>query len=300
MENKKGKAAAKIYWRKAGKHARDLFKLPPSERAAKVAEDRTKFDGMIADLKAKAAELPALRAQHERLQDKIHRFHLDVAILAAQISPAAFAGGPDDMRAAIKLALKRLRDTKVIIGGIVQENTEKEKKALAEAGKADLAKVRKGYQCAAKLVTGELKDSSRAFPKWRRYVAAKKVTPGSNLEKVLESYRQRWQNHGWTLLELAKEKREFESWWKQEKSDQAKKAAQKKNAGKSKQANKRGRGRVKRLKSDLRLMEVRRHKQGYCRECGRRVRANERLCDKCVSGKPLLFTRKKCDLAESI
>jgi hypothetical protein len=72
---------------------------------------------------------------------------------------------------------------------------------------------------------------------------------------------------------------EFKEFWRQEKSRQALEAAR---------AKKGGQGRVKRPKSDLRFTANRRHKHGYCRNCGRRVRLGERLCDDCVSGKPLL------------
>jgi hypothetical protein len=297
MRVKKGKAskAAKIYLRKAQKHWRKHGSPTPSQQT----EAEEKIDRMIADLKAKAAEVPRLKAEAQRLEERIEKIYLDIATLAALISPAAFAGSPDDRRAAIKLAFKRLRDTKRIVGEIIEEGKEKEKKALAEAEKADLAKIRHGYERAVKLITGELKQPDRARDKWKRYVAAKKVTPGSDLEKVLAHYRERWERHGWTLPELVGEKREFADWWKQEKSNQAKKAAGRKHGGqaKAKTGKKRGRGRVKRPASDLRKKEVRLHKLGYCRVCGIKIAKNQRVCDGHIKAKVMAFSVGSTDLA---
>jgi hypothetical protein len=278
MKNNAAKAAT-YYLRGTRKGARKI-------RSAKdEIQAKAKLDGEFAALKAKAAELPALQAQNERLRDQIERFYLDIAVLAALISPQAFAGNRDGKRGAIRLALKRLRDVKEILQELQQESEEKEKQAVADAKRADLSKVCRGYQHAVKLITGETKNWDRALGKWKRYVAARKMTPGSDLETVLGQYRERWEQRGWTALELIEEIREFSPWWKQEKSVWAKKAAKK-------------RGRVKRPKSDLRFNKNRRRRQGYCRKCGARIRLRERLCDKCVSGKPLLIAISDKENAE--
>jgi hypothetical protein len=49
---------------------------------------------------------------------------------------------------------------------------------------------------------------------------------------------------------------------------------------------------VKRPESDLRFTKNRRHRQGYCQKCGKRVRKDERLCEEHLSGKPLLVKSK--------
>jgi hypothetical protein len=288
MKNKKDKAmsrAAKMYCRTAQKGARKFRNFSPGEIAAARAE----LDGKIADLKAKADRLPAVKARKEQLEDRIERFYRDVAILAAMVAPEAFAKGDrDDKRAAINLALKRIKDTKSVIGEMLQSDREAEKRAKAEAEKAEFSKPRKGYIRAVKLVTGETKNWDRALDKWGRYVAARKVTPGSDLETVLGQYRERWEQRGWTPLELIEEIREFSPWWKQEKSARAKKAAKK-------------RGRVKRPKSDLRFKETRKHKQGYCKVCGRKCKhPNQRVCDKHVKGSVLSFGTGSIDMAKFV
>ena len=268
MKNKAAKAAT-YYSRGTRKRRGKTPDISPDQA-------REQAGALIADAKATAGEAAALRAETERLRDQIERFYLDIAVLAALISPQAFAGNRDGKRGAIRLALKRLRDVKEILQELQRESEEKEKQAVADAKRADLSKVCKGYQRAVKLITGETKNWDRALGKWKRYVAARKVTPGSDLETVLGQYRERWEQRGWTALELIEQIREFSPWWKQEKSAWAKKAAKK-------------RGRVKRPKSDLRFNKNRRRRQGYCRKCGARVRPDERLCDTCVSGKPLLI-----------
>jgi hypothetical protein len=247
--------AAQIYSRAVQKDARKSTGL--SNDAAKA--DKAEVDARIADLRSKSSELPALRAENERLQDKREDFIFKVAGLAAQINPKLFEENPT---VAIKLALKRLKDTRRVLNEIVQQEKAKEAKAA-------IANVRVKYQRGVKVITGD-KKWDRARDKFKRYVAAEKLTEGRNLEEALAHYRQ----HVFTGPELVIEIRDFERWWKHEKSGQARKSA---------------RGRVKRKRSDLRITENRRHKQGYCRKCGKRVRPHERLCDKHVKGKPLLF-----------
>jgi hypothetical protein len=240
---------------------------------------------MIADLRAQAAELPKLRAEKEQLEEKIREFTLKVASLAAQIAPAAFSGGnPADVRAAIALALKRLRDTRKILNDMAQEAEATEKKARAEAAKIDLASIHVEYERGVRLITGE-KNWDRALDKFRRYVAVKKVTKGSDPDKVLEGYRQ----HVFTGPELVREIRAFTLWWKQEKSTRAKESAQTR-------AKRKRPGRVKRPASDLRLKENRRHKQGYCRVCGKRVGRRQRLCDEHITAKVLAVPVDSTDL----
>jgi hypothetical protein len=257
------------HWRKHG--------LPsPSQQAEAAA----KVDGMIADLRAKAAELPALRAKTERLEDKLNEFIFRVAELAALINPKLFEESP---ATAVKLAVKRLRDTRRILGEIAQGEKLKEKQAVADAQRADLASVRVEYDEGVRLITGELKNWDRALDKFKRYVAARKLTKGSSVEKVLAHYRK----HGFRGSELVNEKKEFMRWWKQERSGQAREAARA-----------RKRGKVKRPKSDLRFKENRRHKKGYCRVCGKRVRPRQRVCDDHIKGKPFLVHVGSNDLAK--
>jgi hypothetical protein len=265
---------------------------------AQQAEAGAKIKALIAGQRVKVAEAKELRANLDRVQDRLERFYRDVAMLAAQISPKAFNGSTDDMRAAIKLAVKRLRDTRRIIGEILQEDEDAEKKAAAQAEKAVFTKPRKGYQKAVRLITRE-KNWDRALGKWRRYIAATKVTPGSDLEKVLASYRERWEKHGWTFSELVTEVRGFDPWWKQEKGRRGTESAQSR-------AKRKTPGRLKRPASDLRLKENRRHAQGYCRLCGKPTRRHkvgdrvryERLCDEHIKTKVLAFPVGSTDVAK--
>ena len=119
------------------------------------------------------------------------------------------------------------------------------------------------------------KNWDRALVKIKRFEAARGATDEKSLETVLAAY----QTKIFTGTELMQLWGEFREFWRQEKSRRAREAAK---------ARKGSQGQVKRPKSDLRFTENRRHKQGYCRNCGKRVRPRERLCDDCVSGKPLL------------
>jgi hypothetical protein len=206
----------------------------------------------------------------ERLHDMQERLTYRVASLAAQINPRLMEKNPT---AAINLAWKRFGDTGRILSKMVsdtwQETKAEEARAQAEAEQAWVDNFRAEYQHGVKLITGE-KNWDRALKKFKRFITAKKLTDSSSLEEKLEKYRK----HVFKGPELAAEVRDFTEWWKQEKSGQARKSAL---------------GRVKRKKSDLRFTENRRHKRGYCKKCGKRVRPGERLCDVCVSGKPLLI-----------
>jgi hypothetical protein len=293
---KKGQTskAAPMYIRKVRKD----WRKHGFPSAAQQAEAAAKIDQKFASLKAKAEELPKLKAEKRWVKNEIERFYRDVTIIASCVSPGLFAGGPNDVRAAIKLALKRIQDTKRYFAELKQQDKENEKKALAKAEEAELRQVRKGYEKAVKLVTNEFKDIGRAMPKWRRYVEAKRVFTGSSLEKVLAQYQKRWDKDGWTLLELRHEISIFDPWWRQEKLDQKRRAAQSRNRGKSKPAKKRGPGRVKRRASDLRFKENRRHKQGYCQVCGKRVGDRQLRCDEHIKSKVLSFSTGTNDLAE--
>jgi regulator of replication initiation timing len=261
-----------------------------------LLEAAANLERHFAELSAQAAELPALRAENERLRgekerldEKLQSFVTNVALLAAQISPEAFNGSRDDMRAAIRLAQKRLRDTRSILNEIADEDEANAKKRRAEAAKRNLSEVYKGgFERIVKLITNQ-KSWDRALDKFKRYVAAKKVTDGSDVAKVLEGFRRQWEEHGCTLQTIAREIREFGPWWKQEKGRQARESAQ----AKIKKP-----GHVKRPKSDLRKKENRRHKQGYCQVCGKPTRRRkigkrwryERKCDKHLTAKPLIHS----------
>jgi hypothetical protein len=130
------------------------------------------------------------------------------------------------------------------------------------------------YYYVVKCITDE-KNWDRALDKIKRFETARGAVTQDALEKVLAVYR----NKIFTGTELLRLWGEYRQWWEQEKSRLAKEAGQ---------ARKGGQGRVRKKKSDLRFKENRRRKQGYCRNCGRRVRTNEHLCDDCISGKPLL------------
>jgi dTDP-4-dehydrorhamnose 3,5-epimerase-like enzyme len=280
--------AAEIFFSKHKKGRDEFSKLSPDEQAAKLAEAKAHF----ADLVVKAAELPMQELRKDWLEAEIERFYRDVARIASCISPEMFAGSPVDVRAAIRLALKRIQDTKRYFGEMVQQDKENEKHAQAKAEQAQLTKVRKGYVRAVKYIIDEVKDVGRAMPKWRRYVEARKVTPGSSLAKVLAQYQERWDKDGWTLLEIRQEIRIFDSWWEQEKSKQNRQFAKK-------------RGRVKRRASDLRFKENRRHKLGYCQVCGEPTRRRkignriryERRCDKHVISTAFAFGVETTDRA---
>ena len=282
MNNKKRptRKNANPYLKMGRKHWRKLAHLTPEQFKAKQDEAAAKIDEMISGLRAKTADLPKLRAEAERLEDKRDEFIFKVATLAVQINAKLFEESP---AVAVKLALKRLRDTRRILNEMAREDDAKERKAKAKAEKADLASVHEKYESGVKLITGDLENWDRARDKFKGYVAARKVTKGSSLETVLEQYRR----HGFTGPELVREKKGFMGWWKQEKSRQAKKAAQTKR-----------RGRVKRPASDLRFIENRRHKQGYCQVCGRRVGPRRRRCDKHINSKVLAFGVNSTDLAK--
>src|SRR5947207_1541577 len=129
------------------------------------------------------------------------------------------------------------------------------------------------YRVGVKSITGE-KNRDRGLPKFKRFMAAKFPKDGEADIRLDEH-----EGRGFTLNQLIKYTRDFGPWWKLERSNSARKSAL---------ANKKRRGRVKRPKSDLRFRGNRRHKQGYCQRCGKHVRNRERLCDDCLSGKPLL------------
>src|SRR5262245_19311783 len=176
---KKAAKARRMYLRGQRKAIEEFVSLPPEVRKAKMHEAEAKYEGMIAKAKARVAE-------KERLQNRHDEFVFKVATLAAQIDPKLFG---ENAGAAIRLALKRLKDTKRILGEITLEADEKAKKAAAEAERAMYAGIREGYESAVRLITGETKNwSTRALPKFKRYVEARKLTEGSSLEKVLEYY----------------------------------------------------------------------------------------------------------------
>jgi len=273
MKKKKG---VEIYLRALRKGKRKLVKmllvdtkLDLGAAKAIIEKEKARFDREIARGRAAAAELPALRAELERLKNEVDEIAFKVLIAAEKKAPG-FAGLPDiesqpELRdykkTVVKLALKDIRR---ILSDLALEAS----KAEAEAEKAAFAKSRVKFERGRKLITGDLKHWDRAADKFEAYLAA---TRGSSAEKALGNYRK----HGFTGSELLNEYRGFTAWWRQEKSKRARESAQSKKPG-----------RVKRPKSDLRFKENRRHKQGYCRVCGKRVEMpHYRVCNKHVAHK---------------
>jgi hypothetical protein len=203
----------------------------------------------------------------------------ELAALAWQINPDLCK---KNLVAAIKQTIQTLLDTREARRRALADLVAEELRAAFERDKNERDRLldhfrTKGhddYYRVVKFITGE-KNWDRALNKIKRFETARGATTGNALEKVLAVYRNKIFT-GTKLMQLWGEHRQ---WWAQEKSKLAKKAGQ---------ARKGGQGRVKRRESDLRFTESRRHKQGYCRNCGKRVRTRERLCDDCVSGKPLL------------
>jgi hypothetical protein len=204
----------------------------------------------------------------------------ELAALAWQINPDLCKTNLVD---AIKLTMQTLMDVR-----------EARRKALADLVAEDLmpaiereknerqrfldnfrTRGKEDYERVVKCITGE-KNWDRALPKIKRWETAK----GATTEKALRSVLVYYMDNIFTGTELMRLSGEFRQWWAQEKSKLAKESAQTKKGGQ---------GQVKRKASDLRFTENRRHKKGYCRACGQRVQASERLCDDCLSGKPILY-----------
>jgi hypothetical protein len=148
---------------------------------------------------------------------------------------------------------------------------------------------RVSYRSCVTALTGE-KNWERALPKFKRFMAAKFPKDGE-AEIRIGGHEKR----GFTVNQIIKCAGHYQPWWRREKSDSARRSAL---------AKKKKRGRVKRPKSDLRFTENRRHKKGYCQECGKRVRQHkgfsERLCNQCLSGKPQLITTKSAGPEEPV
>jgi hypothetical protein len=203
----------------------------------------------------------------------------ELAALAWQINPDLCKTNLD---AAIKLTMQALMATRKARTRALADMVAEELTAAHQRDKEE--RIRRldsfhtrghiDYYLVVKCITDE-KNWDRALDKIKRFETAKGATTENALEKALAVYR----NKIFTGTELIALWGEHRQWWEQEKSKLAKKAGQ---------ARKGAQGRVRKKKSDLRLKENRRHKQGYCRNCGRRVRKKERLCDDCISGKPLL------------
>ena len=200
----------KKYQRMAEKARR---KMPSAEA---LMESAANFERKFAELSAKAAKLPALQEEHRQLEHINQSLVSNIALLAAQISPEAFNGSRSDMRAAVILALKRLQDAREILHDLAIEQEAKEKQQSDNAERLDLTQSEKGFQRIVKLITGQM-SWDRALAKFKRYITAKKVTLGSDIEKVLGKYRETWETDGCKLGEIVKEIRDLNSWWEQEK-----------------------------------------------------------------------------------
>src|SRR5262245_61688499 len=114
MKKTKAAKAKKNYWRTMQKQMQKHLQNHGLPTPSQQAEAKALIEARFADLKAEADKLPALRVENELLNLRTESFDLGVTILAALISPAAFGGDPVDQRAAIELALRRIRDTKRI------------------------------------------------------------------------------------------------------------------------------------------------------------------------------------------
>jgi hypothetical protein len=229
-----------------------------------------------------AHKLPPLSLDGRK--DSIHPLDINDAELVA----LAWQINPDlcktNLFAAIKLTMKTLLDTREArrkaltelvadeLGPVIEREKNEQQRSLDNfrtIGKKD-------YFCVVKFITGE-KNWDRALDKIKRWEMARGATTEDAVEKALAVYK----NEIFTGTQLMWLSGDFRQWWKRVKSKKAKAAAH---------ARKGGQGRVKRRKSDLRFKANRRHKQGYCRKCGKRVRPRERLCDDCLSGKPILYS----------
>ena len=249
MKNKKSKAKANMHWRAVQKGARKLHLSP----------DEAKADGQ----KDSVTEIS----------------DAELAALAWRINPDLCK---KDFGAAIKLAMQTLLDTRKArrraLADLVAEELmpaiEREEKERARRLDNFRTNGQDDYYYVVKFIADE-KNWDRALDKIKRFETARGARTEHALENVLAVYKKKI----FTGTELMRLWGDFRQWWAQEKSKLAKKAGQ---------ARKGGQGRVKRGKSDLRFTKNRRRKQGYCRNCGKRVRTGERLCDDCVSGKPLL------------
>ena len=191
----------------------------------------------------------------------------DTASMAAYVWPKLYKARPEKaIKKAIHMqeAVERMRVS------------EKKETIKMKPQTIDLTQ-RVPYRPGVRSITDE-KNWDRALPKFKRFLAAKFPKDGE-AEIRISDHEQR----GFTVNQLIKFTRDLLAWWKLEKSSSARQSAL---------ANKKRRGRVKRPKSDLRFTGNRRHKQGYCQKCGKRVRKRERLCDEHLSGKPLLVKQQ--------
>ena len=189
-----------------------------------------------------------------------------LAKIAARMNPELCKSNP---KQAVELARKAI----LIGGSTVSEDVSRAMLARAHTlGE----RVHVSFADGVKFLTSE-KKIDRALSKFERFLGATFTKDGEAAEWI-----KRYKSKGFTGTQVARFHNAFIPWWKQEKSNRARKSAL---------ANKK-RGRVKRPESDLRFTKNRRHKQGYCQKCGKRVRKGERLCDKHLSGKPQLIKPK--------
>jgi hypothetical protein len=276
MKKKKGNGGAKMYVRMMQKHWRKHGFPSPSQQA----EAKAKIDATIADLKAKAAELPALRAEYERLQDKLRTEQHRIATLAAQFHVAYEV----DMDEAVELAIKQTQAVrkKFSVRGITAPAEKKEAPAQADIGM--------GYQEFVSYVTS-LKKWDQALGRFKEFLLAVefKPKPGSDnpdtwLAAKFPTYRTRGSKR---LLRKQADaeplKRRLTAWWKKEKRARAQRG---------------GKARAKQRKIAEKLAKSKR----ICPECGKReLEPKKRLCRYCgirakVSG--VGYLQDKIDITE--
>ena len=189
-----------------------------------------------------------------------------MARIAARMNPELCKSNPE--KAAHLARETILTGGRALVGNSVDS-------IVARASKLG-EEVRVSFEHGVKWITGE-KNLDRALSKFEKFMASAFTKDGEAAEWI-----KRYKSKAFTGTQVARFHNAFVPWWKQEKSSQARKSAL---------ANKK-RGRVKRPQSDLRFTKNRRHKEGYCQKCGKRVRKGERLCDKHLSGKPILVKPK--------
>jgi hypothetical protein len=262
----------------AGKRGSDEAK--PQDKGNRVKGAKRKMENKVRKAKKGARKLPYLSPDGRK--DSVHPLDIsdaELVALAWQINPDLCK---TNLAAAIRLTMKTLLDTREArrkaLADLVAEELmpviEREKNEQKRFFDNFRTRGHDDFERIVKFITDE-KNFDRALDKIKRFETAKGAKTEKALDKVMAVYRSKI----FTGTELMRPWGEFRQWWTQEKSSLAREAAR---------ARRGGQGRVKRRKSDLRFTANRRHKQGYCRNCGKRVRTRERLCDDCVSGKPLL------------
>jgi DNA repair exonuclease SbcCD ATPase subunit len=181
---------------------------PPSDEA--IAKAAAEIDGEITKLKAQAAEVPKLRAEAERLEDKLRKIYHDVATLAAQFHQSYDV----DVGEAAELAVKQIVAVKKILTPPAMV-TAQEKAKPVDTGMR--------YEQFVMYVTG-LRKFEQAIKRLKEFLAVKtkaKSDPEAWFEATLVTYRT--YDGKLKLTDAERLKREISEWWKREKSRRAKK-----------------------------------------------------------------------------